>query len=123
VIGIVAVVLLVATGCASPPTAQATIGGRLVSGPHCPVETSPPDPACAPRPVAGATILGESDHRQIETVSGSDGGFVLVVPAGSVTITFAPVAGLMGTPAPITLVVAADEERDLGEISYDTGIR
>ncbi len=27
------------------------------AGPTCPVEKIPPDPACAPRPVAGATIL------------------------------------------------------------------
>ena len=48
------------------------IRGVALAGPVCPVETVPPDPNCAARPVAGAVILvrdgsgsevGPRDHR------------------------------------------------------------
>src|SRR5664280_2442019 len=50
-----------ATSAAPPSNAVPATGGPWIigtatAGPVCPVERYPPDPACAPRPVAGATI-------------------------------------------------------------------
>ena len=100
------------------------MSGVLVSGPHCPVETDPPDPACAPRPVSGARLVAEaSDGMRTEAVSDAEGRFAIEVPAGQVTITFQPVEGLMGTPGPIDLILDPDEHLNMGELVYDTGIR
>lgn len=122
VVKLIVAVLIIVTACTSPAD-PATITGTLVSGPHCPVEVEPPDPGCAPRPVGGATVVAESNSGHTETVSSADGRFTLVVAAGSVTITFAPVEGLLAEPSPITLVVAPGEIHELGQVTYDTGVR
>src|ERR1035437_4003917 len=33
------------------------VTGTITAGPVCPVEQSPADPKCAPRPVAGAVVI------------------------------------------------------------------
>jgi hypothetical protein len=33
------------------------IAGTATAGPTCPVEKTPPDPSCAPRPVVGAVLI------------------------------------------------------------------
>ncbi|MEX1171534.1 MAG: carboxypeptidase-like regulatory domain-containing protein, partial [Chloroflexota bacterium] len=50
-----------------------------VSGPHCPVETVPPQPDCAPRPVAGATvIIRDARGSEVASVATDAGGVVVV---------------------------------------------
>ena len=39
------------------PTAEGSIVVVAMAGPVCPVESDPPDPSCAPRPVAGAPVV------------------------------------------------------------------
>lgn len=99
------------------------ISGVAVAGPTCPVETVG-DPACAPRQVAGATIVvADATGAEVGTATtGLDGGFFIAVPAGDYTISGAPVDGLMGVPdpTPVTVVEGAATEVQL---SYDTGIR
>ena len=110
--------------CAGAPEVTATVEGRLVAGPVCPVESDPPDPQCAPRPVEGAEIVATTiDGRQYRTESGPDGHFELSVAAGEVTVEFLPVDGLMGIPEPILVVVTEGDTLDLGDVGYDTGIR
>ena len=121
------VILLVILGaCASdvPPDSSATITGRLVAGPTCPVETDPPDPECAPRVVPDAEIVARlPDGAEIRARSGEDGRFRLVLPPGAVTITFAAVEGLMLAPDPINATLRENQALDLLDVSYDTGIR
>jgi hypothetical protein len=59
-------------GAAAGPTG---IRGTALAGPVCQVETIPPDPACAPRPVAGAVILirDASGTEVARTTTGADG--------------------------------------------------
>jgi len=122
-IGLVSV-LVVACSQPGPEDASATVVGRLVAGPTCPVETDPPDPACEPRPVADAEIVATSeDGAEIGTRSEEDGTFRLTVPPGEVTIVFGEVEGLLMAPDQVTVVLDDDETLDLGEIAYDTGIR
>jgi len=119
-------------GAAGPPVVIPAeggpwIAGRAVAGPVCPVERVPPDPACADRPVAGATIVvrGETGAEVARATTAADGTFLVAVPAGgSWTIEPQPVAGLMGTAPPVVVQVAdAPSSWVAADVAYDTGIR
>ena len=120
-----------ATSAAPPSNAVPATGGPWIigtatAGPVCPVERYPPDPACAPRPVAGATITVHGAGGQViaTTTTGTDGSYRVAVPAGSVQVVAAPVAGLMRAPAPVDVVVPAGSSAWVRvDLSYDTGIR
>ncbi len=100
------------------------ISGHAMAGPVCPVETNPPDPACAPRPVVDAEIVvrDETGAQVGATRSAVDGTFTIELAPGHYVVEGRPVEGLMGTPAPAEVVVAAGGLTDL-ELAYDTGIR
>ena len=117
--------LLVVSACSpDDPDATATVTGRLVAGPTCPVETDPPDPECADLPVSDAEIVATlADGAEIRARSGEDGRFRLVVPPGVVIITFQEVEGLMSAPGPVTATVEENQTLDLSDLAYDTGIR
>jgi hypothetical protein len=120
-----------ATSAAPPSNAVPATGGPWIigtatAGPVCPVERYPPDPACAPRPVAGATITVHGAGGQViaTTTTGTDGSYRVAVPTGSVQVVAAPVAGLMRAPAPIDVVAPAGSSAWVRvDLSYDTGIR
>ncbi len=100
--------------------------GVATAGPVCPVQRNPPDPACAPRPVVGATIavLDPGGREIASATTGVDGTYRVAVPAGSVRVQAAPVAGLMRTPAPTDVVVPAGPAAWVRvDLLYDTGIR
>ncbi len=93
-----------------------------VAGPTCPVETVPPDPKCAARPVAGARIeLRENDERLIETTTDALGAAVLFASEGDYEIVAGSVIGLVGHPEPEP--VSAATGTTVVRLSYDTGIR
>jgi len=109
-----------------PSTGGPWLVGVAAAGPVCPVERFPPDPACAPRPVVGATIvvLDLTGREVASAVTGADGTYRVAVPAGSVRVQAARVAGLMRAPAPIDVVVPAGPGAWLRvDLAYDTGIR
>ena len=103
----------------------AGVRGRATAGPTCPVETEPPDPACAERPVAGAILVftNTAGAEAARATSAADGAFNVELAPGSYTLTAQPVEGLMGTPAPIDVVVEAAQPMTEVQVSYDTGIR
>lgn len=118
------VLLLIAVAaCGRPAGPGFEVSGIALAGPVCPVETDPPDPACAPRPVSAAVIeaLDSRGLSVASAVTGDDGRFVMTLPAGEYTIVATPVEGLMGIPAPVQVTVAG--EVDIGVLAYDTGIR
>ena len=100
------------------------IGGIALAGPVCPVETVPPDPACAPRPVAEAVVLirvgGGSEVAR--AVTGADGIFFVELPAGEYVVEPQAVQGLMGTAGPQCVSVVAGSAVAI-QLDYDTGIR
>ena len=100
------------------------VAGRAVAGPVCPVETVPPDPACAPRPVAGArvVVLDPSGAVVAEVRTDAAGAFSFDLDPGDYTIAPDPVDGLMGTPAPVDISVL-DGATTSVDLEYDTGIR
>ena len=125
------VLVVAACGPSSAPngsgSGDASIGptgfrGHTVAGPTCPV-VRPNDPACADRPVAGATIhvLDANGAEIARLVSDASGGFGLPVPAGTYRLVADPIEGALRAPAPTEVVVRTGiAEVDL---AYDTGIR
>lgn len=111
-------------GCGRPPQPLGTITGVVVAGPVCPVESDPPDPNCAPRPVVGAQIVLEPvSGRRLTAVSDATGTFVVeFFELGSYQIVPQTVEGLMGVAPPFEVVIQAGAN-DIGLIVYDTGIR
>jgi hypothetical protein len=52
-----------------------------------------------------------------------DGTFRIAVPPGDVVITFTADEASMLAPGPITATIEANQTLDLGDLTYDTGIR
>jgi hypothetical protein len=103
-----------------------SVTGTISAGPVCPVETSPPDPQCAPRPVAGAVIVATDANGQEvgRATSDADGSYQLIVSeTGTVLISALPVAGLARPPAPVSVALAFPSEIERIDLEYDTGIR
>ena len=101
------------------------VRGTVTAGPTCPVETQPPDPACAERPVPGAVLIF-SDAGGLEVArvtSAADGTYTVELAPGAYRVTPQPVEGLMGTPALMDVEVEAGQPMTELQISYDTGIR
>jgi hypothetical protein len=102
-----------------------TVTGVVTAGPVCPVERNPPDPSCAPRPVAGAVIVAAdtSGHEVARATTATDGSYRLVIGPGTFVITGLPVAELLGAPAPVTVTLTFPSETKKVDLQYDTGIR
>jgi hypothetical protein len=102
----------------------ATIEARLIAGPVCPVEQNPPDPNCAPRPVANAdVVLRDPTGAEVARgVSDADGLVAFSVPAGAYYVEPGPVVGLMGQAEAVAVAVPAGGSGRV-VLAYDTGIR
>jgi hypothetical protein len=118
-----ALVVLVSASCADAPETGYEVSGLALASPVCPVETNPPDPACAPRPVADATVWAVADSGDVvESTTDLHGSFSFVLTPGHYEVVAQPVEGLMGSPTPIEIEVGSNDI-DLGVLLYDTGIR
>ena len=109
-------------GSPTPVDSGSGIAGRAVAGPVCPVER-PGDPACEPRPVAGALVIVRgADGSEVATAqTADDGRYEVFLPPGQYTVEGTPVGGLMGNPAPVEVQVI--EGFETVDLQYDTGIR
>jgi hypothetical protein len=126
-----AVTLRNETGGDPPPdvvpgtgTGPGNVAVHLVAGPSCPVETQPPDPNCAPRPVGNAEIVvrDQLGGELSRGTSGADGSVAIQLPAGTYIVEALPAEGLMSPPEPVAFSVAPGGFADLF-LAYDTGIR
>ena len=108
---------------ASSGTAASGVRGKATAGPVCPVERVPPDSACAPRPVIGATIviLDPSGKEVARATTGSDGTYHVTLPPGTYTVNPEKTTGIMRAPAPQPVTVVNGVV--VLDLSYDTGIR
>jgi hypothetical protein len=105
----------------------ADVSIKVVSAPTCPIEAAPPDPSCAPRPLAGATIL-VIDLAGSEVARGSSnasGMISFALPPGTYSLS----PQLLGDKmfrAPkgqtITVGATADSVQNI-TFTYDSGIR
>ena len=122
----VLVVLGILTACEVDPRESGSLLVVAMAAPTCPVETDPPDPQCAPRPVAGAlVVVSPADGRDViiaQGETGEDGQLTLTVPAGDYLLTGGEVEGLMGAPQPVLVSVVPGITIEVG-LAYDTGIR
>ena len=120
-----AIAMLIACDPAEP-SAEGSIVVVAMAGPVCPVETNPPDPSCAPRPVANApivvTLAEGSDDVVAQGATDAEGRLTLAVPIGDYLVTAGAVEGLMGAPEPVVVSVLADLTTEV-PVAYDTGIR
>jgi hypothetical protein len=102
------------------------VAGVATAGPVCPVER-PGDSACAPRVVAGATLVVTSTagSEVVRVRTGADGRFELSLPAGAYILVPQPVDGLMGTAPsiPFSVDAAGAPSPTRLQVQYDTGIR
>jgi hypothetical protein len=110
----------------SPAGGRPSVTGTVTAGPVCPVETVPPKPECAPRPVAGAVIVAtDAGGQEVgRATTAADGSYQMVVgETGTVTISAMPVAGLMRAPAPMDVTLTSPGDIERVDLAYDTGIR
>ena len=110
----------------SPAGGPPSVTGTVTAGPVCPVETVPPKPECAPRPVQGAVIVATDAGGQElgRATTAADGSYQIVVAqTGTVTISGLPVAGLMRAPAPVRSRCHPRAMTERVDLEYDTGIR
>jgi len=123
-----ALLVLLVAGCGAGSARSLVAGTGMAitatAAPTCPVERVPPDPACAPRPVANATIRVVDDQgTTVATVAtGADGTVLVTVPAGDYVLQPESVDGMMGGAQPVNVTVV-DGSATPAVISYDTGIR
>ena len=110
------------SGLAAASTATG-LGGRALGGPTCPVER-PGDPACAPRLVAGATLVvrGADGTEVARLVTDASGLFRFDLPAGDYTLEAGAVDGFMRAPGVQSFTVVDGTQTWL-DAQYDTGIR
>jgi hypothetical protein len=96
----------------------------LLAGPTCPVETVPPDPNCAPVPVADRIVLVLAlDGREVARGTSDAAGHIrIAVAPGSYVVRAAPVEGFPTAPAEKTVEVRAGAPVQVN-LEFDTGIR
>jgi hypothetical protein len=115
--------VLVADGCGQ--SVGAKNAGSLVvvvtAGPTCPVERIA-DPTCAPRPVKGARLRLVGPREMTVTADASGTVRATEIPVGVYRLVADSVDGLMGTPAPLRVVIRHGAATHVA-VSYDTGIR
>jgi hypothetical protein len=124
-VGLVALVVLTCLpDGAGGAVANSGIAGRVVAGPTCPVETVPPQPRCAPRPLMASMRIRRVGHLSLRVVrSGADGRFRDWLAPATYVVQPLPVNGsLPRPPAPIQVQVRAGRFTNI-TITYDTGIR
>lgn len=121
-----AVVLCLACGTAGAAPRASGIAGRTVAGPICPVERVPPQPQCAPRPLAARVRIQRagSSHALEVVRSGADGRFRVRLAPGVYILTplRTSASGFPRPPGSRRVRVAAQRFTPV-KIVYDTGIR
>jgi hypothetical protein len=115
--------LVAACGAAATPAPTGLVNLTLTAGPVCPVEQIPPDPNCAPRPVADAeVIILTADGREVTKARSDAAGKIrLTLPQGRYIIR--PVQANTFPSAPSEVTVDVGSAPVEVALSYDTGIR
>jgi hypothetical protein len=120
-----AIGLALAAVAADATGAASGIRGRVTSSPTCPVERTPPDPACAPRGF-GARVRIErlADGRVVARLrAGDDGRFTATLAPGRYRVIARPASGpLPSCPGAVKATVRTARYTRVA-IDCDSGIR
>ena len=110
------------TSTTTEATTTGSINGYVTLSPTCPVETTPPDPNCAPKPfVTTVRALDQSGKVEAQTETSSQGFYLLELPVGTYTIEATSSAIY---PRCMGMDVTIKKNKTLSEdISCDSGIR
>jgi hypothetical protein len=120
------VIAFAACGSATGATTSSGIAGRVVSGPTCPVETVPPRPGCAPRPLAARLRVHRLGSRRPAVIvrSGPDGRFRVRLRAGRYVVKALPENQSLFPRPPRAFDIRVHAGRFTRmTITYDSGIR
>lgn len=98
------------------------VSGMILLGPICPVTKEPPEPKCADKPIFGEfivqNVMGNIEFTRFSTQR--DGSFLVSLPAGEYSITWAEPKSL-GVYGHLINVQAGETSEYT--ITFDTGIR
>jgi hypothetical protein len=124
IVALLAAVVLAVPACGSSggpsSAADATVAGRVVSAPSCPVERE--GSPCPPRPVSGGSVVALSAGRVIaSTHTSASGRFRLRLQPGRYLIRATNVGGL-ATTAEQAVVAESGITAQL-TLTVDSGIR
>ncbi len=109
--------------CPSTAAGMSTLQVKVTLSPTCPVERTPPDPSCAPKPYSTSVFVSRDGQRVASKQTDQNGVATLKVAPGTYTVV-----AQGGNPLPMCpsgegqVVVAANEVKTV-DISCDTGIR
>ena len=108
----------------TPGAGPAQVIISLVAGPVCPVEQSPPNPSCAPRPVVGAqVIVRDPSGAQVASATVDESGDVTFeLPTGAYYAEASAAGGMMRQPEATAFSVVGGSTVSFS-MEYDTGIR
>ena len=96
--------------------------GTAHVGPTCPVERTPPDPACADRAYAGAFVVESARGGRVAYfTSDASGHFTVALPPGDYTVRLRD-GNAMPSLAPVAFSVRGDAWTTL-DLALDSGIR
>lgn len=105
------------------PTSGSGAYGTITTGPTCPVQRNPPDPACADRPYVGTVSACVANVGApcvpIEFRTNTQGDYQVALPAG--TYYFIADTGIHGGRSKD--IVVSPDAYTRADIVFDTGIR
>jgi hypothetical protein len=117
---------LVLAAVAADAIGQASgIRGRVTSSPTCPVERTPPDPACAPRGFAARVRIERASDGQVvaRLRASGDGRFSVALAPGRYRVIARPGSGQLPTcPSAVKATVRSGRYTRVA-IDCDSGIR
>lgn len=96
----------------------------MTASPTCPVETVPPNPSCAPRPVVGAIVIAtDANGREVaRAVSKGDGFYSMTLAPGTYALVPEATSQMMRAPQAESVTVT-DSTGAVVNFAFDTGIR
>lgn len=116
---------LVTQDGAVSPAKEGAVSGTVTTSPTCPVERTPQEPQCAPKPYATAIkVRTEGTTAVIKTIQSSiSGAFTVSLPVGSYELEAVTENNATFPRCERTLAIVKADKTTIVNISCDTGIR
>lgn len=105
-----------------PTVGTSTIEGRVTLSPTCPVESTPPDPSCAPKPYATPVSVLRGTEVVATMQTAENGSFTFKVAPGTYSVSASGGSPLPMCSEVMSVTIGVDEVKTV-DISCDSGIR